>query len=234
MKEIVKDYLWTFDFQGIDNDKLYKTCTDIETALQSYFPPIPPEPKKILEPKQGVFQYNCFTSYYHQRYNMFQFPCPQLSTLYRNMAMAFPEVITTGKQYYIRCWVNLFQKGKNIDWHTHWPAHFKTYHGFYCVNTEGVNESYTDYRVPGHEEVRIVSKDGLCVIGKSEGDEHRCSEWANDNKMRVTIAFDVIPVDVLRSDEEFLHLKVNRELLYNFIPLTFIKPVINNITLKEI
>ena len=24
MKEIAKDYLWTFDFKGIDNEKLYK------------------------------------------------------------------------------------------------------------------------------------------------------------------------------------------------------------------
>ena len=229
MKEIVKDYLWTFEFQGIDNNKLYKTCTDIESALQQFLPPITPDPKK------DVFQYNSFTSYYHQQYNLFQFPCPQLSTLYRNMAMNFPEVINTGKQYYIRCWVNLFEKGKNIDWHSHWNPKFKTYHGFYCVNTEGENLSYTDYRVPGvKEDIRIMSHDGLCVIGKSEGDEHRCSEWLNDNKMRVTIAFDVIPVEVLRSDEKFLHLEVNKALLYNFIPLTFIKPntiTINNISL---
>jgi len=227
MKEIVKDYLWTFEFQGIDNNKLYKTCTDIESALQQFLPPITPDPKK------DVFQYNSFTSYYHQQYNLFQFPCPQLSTLYRNMAMNFPEVINTGKQYYIRCWVNLFEKGKNIDWHSHWNPKFKTYHGFYCVNTEGENLSYTDYRVPGvKEDIRIMSHDGLCVIGKSEGDEHRCSKWLNDNKMRVTIAFDVIPVEVLRSDEKFLHLEVNKALLYNFIPLTFIKP--NTITINNI
>lgn len=232
MKEIVKDYLWTLNFQGIDNNKLYKTCTDIELALRQHLPPIP-DRKQIRPFQQGVFIYNSFTGYYHQQYNMFQFPCPELSNLYRNMAMYFPEVINTGKQYYIRCWVNLFEKGRNIDWHSHWPPHFKTYHGFYCVNTEGEHESYTDYRVPNvAEPIRIISKDGLCVIGKSEGDEHRCSEWLNENKMRVTIAFDVIPVDVLRSDEKFLHLEVNKDLLYNFIPLTFIKP--NVITLNNI
>ena len=101
MREIAKDYLWTFDFKGIDNEKLYKTCTDIEDALQQFLPPIPPEPKQIRPFQQGVFQYNCFTSYYHQQYNMFQFPCPQLSTLYKNMATHFPMVITTGKQYYL-------------------------------------------------------------------------------------------------------------------------------------
>ena len=47
--------------------------------------------------------------------------------------------------------------------------------------------------------------------------------------MRVTIAFDVIPVDVLRSDEKFLHLERNKALLYNFIPLTMIMPNVINI-----
>ena len=41
MKEIAKDYLWTFDFKGIDNEKLYKTCIDVETALKNNYPPIP-------------------------------------------------------------------------------------------------------------------------------------------------------------------------------------------------
>jgi hypothetical protein len=43
--------------------------------------------------------------------------------------------------------------------------------------------------------ITIPSYDGLCVIGKSEGDGHRSSEWLNDGKFRVTIAFDIIPVE---------------------------------------
>jgi hypothetical protein len=39
MKEIVKDYLWTFDFQGIDNQKLlYNTCIQVEEALKQVLP----------------------------------------------------------------------------------------------------------------------------------------------------------------------------------------------------
>lgn len=212
MKEIVKDYLWTFDFHGIDNQKLYNTCIDVEEALKKFYPPIKENNK-----------YNSFTSYYHQQYNLFNFPCPDLAHLYKNMISYFPNVITTGKQYYIRCWVNLFDKGKNIDWHSHWNPKFKTYHGFYCVNTEGEHPSHTDYKVPNvHDIITIPSYDGLCVIGKSEGDGHRSSEWLNDGKYRVTIAFDIIPVEVLKSDEKFLHLEVNPSLIHNFIPMPLI------------
>jgi hypothetical protein len=214
MKEIVKDYLWTFDFNGIDNEKLYNTCIDVEEALKKYYPPLP---------EKNIF--SSFTNYYHQQYNLFNFPCPNLAHLYKNMISYFPNVINTGKQYYIRCWVNLFDKGKNIDWHSHWEPKYKTYHGFYCVNTEGEYPSHTDYKVPNVSDIiTIPSYDGLCVIGKSEGDGHRSSEWLNDGKYRVTIAFDIIPIEVLKSDEKFLHLEVNPSLLHNFIPM----PLINH------
>jgi hypothetical protein len=212
MKEIVKDYLWTFDFSGINNEKLYKTCIDVEEALKKFYPPIKDENN-----------YNSFTTYYHQQYNLFNFPCPELNKLYKNMINYFPNVINTGKEYYVRCWVNLFEKGKNLDWHSHWNPKFKTYHGFYCVNTEGEHTSHTDYKIPNIPDIiTIPSHDGLCVIGKSEGDGHRSSEWLNDGKFRVTIAFDVIPVEVLKSDEKFLYLEVNPTLIHNFIPMPLI------------
>jgi hypothetical protein len=208
MTEVVKDYLWMTHFEGIDNDKLYNTCTNVETILSQIFP----------EPKQNG--YGCFTSYYHKEYNLFHFPCNELSALFRNMCSKFPEVIKTGENYYIRCWVNLFGKNKNIPWHKHWDAEERTYHGFYCVNTEGENESYTEYQIPGLENIcRITSKDGLCVIGKSDGDYHRASEWLNEGKYRVTIAFDIIPCSTLRPKEVFTHMKSNLSLLHNYIPI---------------
>jgi hypothetical protein len=213
MKEIAKDYLWTFDFKGIDNEKLYKTCIDVENALKYNYPPIPEE---------NI--YNCFTTYYHRVYNLFNFPCPQLNKLYANIIKHLPEVLLKDKTYYMRCWVNLFDKGKNIDWHSHWQPHFKTYHGFYCVNTEGEHPSHTDYKIPNvADKITIPSYDGLCVIGKSEGDGHRSSEWLNDGKYRVTIAFDIIPVELLKSDDKFIYLEVDKRLIHNFLPL----PIIN-------
>jgi hypothetical protein len=214
MNIVIPDYLWLTQWNNIDNKALYNTCINVETELAKIFPSIPDE--------KG---YGCFTSIYHDHYNLFSFPCAQLSELYMNMAKSFGEILRPGK-YYIRSWVNLFDKGKNIDWHSHWNAKYKTYHGFYCVNTEGEHESYTEYAVPaliGEQICRIKSTDGLCVIGKSETDQHRSSEWLNDNGYRVTIAFDIIPLEALRPEERFTHIDINREFLHNFIPLLIIK-----------
>jgi hypothetical protein len=196
MREVVKDYLWIFEFADIDNSKLYDTCCNVEEQLKLKFPAV-----------VGDNAYGCFTSYYHERYNLLQYNCPELHKLYSNMVNCFRKVMDN-RQYYVRCWVNLFDKNKNIDWHSHWNPEQETYHGFYCVNTEGEHKSYTDYIIPGHVDTyRIMSRDGLCVYGKSDGDKHRSSEWLNDNKYRVTIAFDVIPVETLKGE------------LDNFIPL---------------
>ncbi len=214
MNVVIPQYLWTTKWDNIDNNALYNTCINVETELAKVFPPVP-------DPKI----YGCFTSYYHDNYNLFSFPCAQLSQLYTNMSASFGQILPPGA-YYIRCWVNLFDKGKNIDWHSHWDAKYKTYHGFYCVNTEGEHESYTDYAVPhliGNKICRITSADGLCVIGKSERDQHRSSEWLNDGKYRVTIAFDIIPLAALRPEERFTHIDIKREFISNFIPLLILR-----------
>jgi len=201
-KVAIKDYLWLFKYDNIDNFKLYKTCCEIEKELIKKFP-------KIENNKYG-----CFTSYYHTEYNLFSFPCTELHKLYNNLCYSFNKVLNIETSYYFRCWVNLFKKQKNIDWHSHWPSELKTYHGFYCVNTEGKNESYTDYRLEDKNDIlRVKSRNGLCVFGKSEKDEHKSSEWLNEG-YRVTIAFDVIPVEVLRKEEKFTH-----NFLHNYIPL---------------
>ena len=213
MNIVIPDYLWLTQWDNIDNNALYDTCINAEHELSQIFPPV----------KDGI--YGCFTSVYHDHYNLFAFPCKQLSELYMNMAKTFGQVIRPGK-YYIRAWVNLFPKNKNIDWHSHWDAKYKTYHGFYCVNTQGEHESYTDYAVPaliGENICRIKSFDGLCVLGKSERDQHMSSPWLNDGKPRVTIAFDVIPLEALRPEEHFTHIKINPLYLHNFIPLLIIK-----------
>ena len=213
MQTVISDYLWLTEWNNIDNKALYNTCINVENELAKVFPPL-----------EDTSIYGCFTSVYHDHYNLFSFPCTQLSELYMNMAKSFGEILRPGK-YYIRCWVNLFDKGKNIDWHSHWDAKYKTYHGFYCVNTEGQYESYTEYAVPtliGEQICRIKSTNGLCVIGKSEYDQHRSSEWLNDDKYRVTIAFDIIPIEALRPEEKFTHIEIKKEFLHNFIPLTII------------
>jgi hypothetical protein len=43
-------------------------------------------------------------------------------------------------------------------------------------------------------ELTIPSKEGLLVIGRSNGDLHKSSEWLGD-KPRVTLAFDISPIE---------------------------------------
>lgn len=188
MSEVVKDYLWTFKFNNIDNQKLYNTCLRVGEYVDVVFPPVPDDNS-----------YSCATTYYHGRYNMFSFPDSELLKLYSNISENFYSVMRED-DYYIRCWVNLFKPGGHIDWHNHFSAELKAYHGFYCVNTEGENESYTEYKIPGQKNItKIISKNGLCVFGKSGGDKHRASPWKNDG-YRATIAFDVAPLSTLRTD----------------------------------
>ena len=181
MQELVKDYLWVDYNKQIDNNKLYQTCLDIEQCLMQKFPP-PNTPA-----------YGCMSSFYHEEYNVFNFASPELYDLYTYISTSVKKYLVTNEKYYIRSWVNIFQTEKFIGWHDHWPSMFNVFHGFYCVNTEGVNPSFTEYQIPNHHELKITSKDGLLVFGKSDGDKHRSSPWMNSERARVTIAFDVIP-----------------------------------------
>ena len=205
MKEIIKDYLWFDKFDNIDNFKLYKTCVNVEERLKEEF-------QNINDPLYDGF--GSFSTYYHREYNLFTFPCTELHKLYTNLCNCFDGVLEK-KYYYIRCWVNLFDKNKNIDWHKHWDSCDNTYHGYYCVNTEGINESYTEYKVPNYNDTyKIISKNGLCVLGKSDGDEHRSSVWLNDG-YRVTIAFDIIPAETIRISDKFTHKLLHNYFVFN-------------------
>lgn len=198
MNIVVNDYLWTEHFTDIDNKKLYETCLMVERALLSFLPY-----------EEG--DYGCATSYYHRAYNLFSFPCTELQKLHTNVSQVMTKLVN--EQLYVRCWVNLFKQSKNINWHSHFEPEFNAYHGFYCVNTEDI-PSYTEYNIPGHEIVKVDSKDGLLVLGKSAGDKHRSSVWHHPDKYRITIAFDAIPVNKLRPRADFDGL-----IMHNFIPL---------------
>jgi hypothetical protein len=192
MNEVIKDYLWTFELEGINNNQLYKTCVSVENFLK----------KKLDEPVYN--NYGNFTAYNFRNFNLFLFACPELHKLYKQISIKVSTILDSNKLYYIRCWPNLFREGNNIDWHSHYEPEFKAYHGFYCVNTQGINSSYTDYRILDYPETRVISKDSLLVFGKSDGDTHRSSKWNNSDKYRVTIAFDIMLGESLRPYEEYL------------------------------
>jgi hypothetical protein len=206
MKTIVQDYLWFTKLSNIDNNTLYDTCCKIDKKLREVLPPI----------AEDNF-YGCFSSYYHPKYNLLTFHSRELHKLHTNIVKNVMPLVDKNTQYYIRCWVNLFEPGMNIDWHMHWLPEAKAYHGFYCVNTQGESQSYTDYRIPGQpNEIRVMSEDGLLVFGKSDDDRHKSSPWENNDKYRITIAFDIVPGESL---EKYWPDYNNGYSINNFIPM---------------
>jgi hypothetical protein len=100
------------------------------------------------------------------------------------------------EKHFIQCWLNVYNKGDFIDWHHHdWnsnrPNKPRAWHGFFCVDVEP--NSKTSYKWKGvNEVIDIQSKNGLMVMGISDGDVHKSSAWNEDNP-RITIAFDIVP-----------------------------------------
>jgi hypothetical protein len=99
--------------------------------------------------------------------------------------------------------LNVYRKGESIGWHGHQTPNYNAWHGFVCVDTEP--ESYTSYRWPNNKErdnliLDVPSKDGLIVLGLSNGDIHRSSEWQIAERNRVTIAFDIVPSKALAAE----------------------------------
>lgn len=186
--EIVSQYLWIFKFNDIDNAALYKDCKIINDILDKEFE------DKILNDYEG---YGCKSSYYHGMYNLFAYPNKELIKLYFNLQKSLKEVVRPG-QYYLRCWLNAFERGSKIQMHQHHDTSAKAYHGFYCVNTEGEKSSHTDYRIVGEEDIRIISRNGCLIIGDSGEDYHASSKWMND-EYRITIAWDLLPVESLQT-----------------------------------
>jgi hypothetical protein len=142
---------------------------------------------------------------YFSKYNYLMSPIPGMTNLYENIKDSFHFIIREKKhnvqlfdEYHIQCWVNFYQKGNAINWHSHWPTNDHSWHGFYCVNVEPNSE--TIYRIDGRkvpeDDIHVESKNNLLVLSSSGRDKHRSSEWHSDEP-RITVAFDIVPTEIL-------------------------------------
>ena len=130
------------------------------------------------------------------QYNVFLYPLPEFHKLYEEIRTMFHQLNDQpNERFYVQCWLNFYRKGEFIDWHHHWNADCKSWHGFYCVSGKG---SCTTYRLPPDlkKEVAIPTILNQIVLSKSDGDMHRSSDW-NEDYPRITIAFDIIPERVI-------------------------------------
>lgn len=142
------------------------------------------------------------TTKLYSQYNLLLYPFPILHDLYFQISNAFHLAIddyygrNIKDRFFMQCWLNYYKKGEFIDWHGHQPENYLAWHGFVCVDTEP--DSYTSYRWPKDPTrkdltIDIPSKNGLIVMGISNGDIHKSSEWQFEDRPRITIAFDIVP-----------------------------------------
>ena len=180
-----ENYLYAFETNEIDNQLLYRDCVKSEMVILKYFP----------QKENGW--YGNKTSAANQQYNLLTFTSKQLNQLYHILAKNVTPLLEQETTYMIKSWMNVYRKGDKVSMHAHWPSQYRVWHGFYCVNV-GENESATIYKIPGVEdEITVPSKNGLLVIGKSDGDKHRSTEWTRTDSFRITLAFDIVPVQYL-------------------------------------
>jgi hypothetical protein len=160
--------------------------------------------KNFSENKKDYTGQSTLTTQLFKSYNLLMYPLPEFHELFNEIKKMFFEIIEkditiSKKKYYIQCWLNYYKKGDFIDWHRHWPRETKSWHGYYCVDTEG---SFTSYIIPNNEDkiIDIISEDNLLIMSKSDGDRHRSSEWLNNDRPRITIAFDIVPREYICYD----------------------------------
>lgn len=143
----------------------------------------------------------------YSKYNLFLYPLPEFNKLFFFIRDTIRE-IGGDQDFYIQCWLNIYRKGDFIDWHSHWPEHLKTWHGFFCVDCE---PSVTTYKIPKKTFIKkevivdVNSKNNLLVISKSDGDSHRTWAWEHADRDRITIAFDIVPRTSLEYDRNLNH-----------------------------
>jgi hypothetical protein len=192
-----KDYLYGFQTNNINNSILMQRCFNIEKYLI----------EKFSRDFAAMNSHNIKgfggskTTDIHDRYNIFMFPVPELYQLYETLRIKINPLLDYNRAYTLKAWLNVYRAGQNIKPHGHWPPEFEAWHGFYCVNV-GENTSSTTYKIPKvKKEIVVPSVNGLIVIGRSDDDRHWSSVWKDKNQPRITIAFDIVPVDKFVPEE---------------------------------
>jgi hypothetical protein len=134
-----------------------------------------------------------------REYNVFQFYTEELYDLYRSVSDMTKEACTyydidfEKEKFYIQGWfnINYIKKGK-IDWHDHSPLGAPNFHGYYSVKAE---PSSTYYKV-FDKEIENKNVDGRAILSEM-GHPHAMADWDWDGP-RITIAYDVIPLEILK------------------------------------
>lgn len=130
----------------------------------------------------------------YEAYNIFLIHYEELTELYEKIVNYFKEKNSnTFKEYAIAGWVNVFPKGKFLDWHTHGvekKVFDGRWHGYFCVNGEPSKTLYAENDT-GKLIETIENKNGWLVMSPG-GMLHRVTPWKDSREPRITIAFDIM------------------------------------------
>jgi len=178
---IYEDYVITEDLD-LNLPAINRSCDEFYNLI-----------KKSFANDQDFSASSTASTQLFQKYNLLMYPYDQFHELYDSIKNVFRKYCEDDEKYYIQAWLNYYQKGEFIDWHSHWSEEVNSWHGFYCVNCEST-QSKTTYRLPyiAHD-IDIISRDNMLVMSKSECDVHRTWPWEYEGKPRITIAFDIVP-----------------------------------------
>jgi len=176
------DYLYSVDIDTINNVELVDQCLKIEYNLL-----------KNLGSISDPGWYGNVPSAHNDKYNLLTYANREFSILYREMIKHISPFLEQDECYVLKSWLNVYRVGESVKWHGHWKIGQRVWHGFYCAQ---VGDSSTYYKIPGVDGVITVpSKEGRLVFGRSEGDQHRSSDWEDTTKPRITLAFDIVPIE---------------------------------------
>lgn len=193
------DGLYTFNC-NLDLKKIKSSGLDIHDAVSKY----------VINRKIEGFSSHAtksITTQAYNQYNFFNYSLPEVHTLYKTIQSNFDKVKldfyenrkklfkfgpSAPTDYFIEAWINVYQRGDCIDWHSHVPTIHNAWHGFFCVDTV---PSKTTFRFANksNQDIDVISEDNLLVITRSgPTNEHRTWPWEFD-RPRITIAFDIVP-----------------------------------------
>lgn len=186
--KIYKDYIITSRL-NLNLEEIKDSCYKMKGIIDKHFK------EKILNAKyvEDEGELSPLTTKGFELYNLLMYGFDGFHSLYFEIQNLFRQINKDDKKYYIRCWLNIYEKGNFVDWHEHFPPRCNSWHGFFCVDCE---PSKTTYMIPNiTEPVEITSENNLLVISKSNGDRHRTWPWEHEDRDRITIAFDIVPLE---------------------------------------
>jgi hypothetical protein len=146
-------------------------------------------------------QSNSVSTMKWRQYNVFQFHIPGIRKLYDAIsdmvheACDYYELDFDAQQYMMQGWFNInYAHNGKLDWHDHSPQGAPNFHGYYSVSAEPSVTHYVTF--DNHVENHNVNNRAIL---SEMGHPHAMGDWDWDGP-RITVAYDVIPLDGLVRD----------------------------------